>query len=120
MLPNEFKEECFNNKKRDLYLTSIGRIRVRVRIVKKKNGDIMLTGDKWSGFASSNFDRNVKWIHFVEEGDDSFYVTAYYEKGSEIGGYDGIRGRPMRYIGRVSPYATIAQVYIDLNFFFLK
>ena len=117
MLLEEFKEEYFNNKKRVLYLTSNVRYRVRVRIV-KKNGDIMLTGEKWSVFAGENFNRNVRWIHFVEEGDDSFYVTGYYENGSEIGGYDGIRGRLMRYIGRVSPYGSIAQVYIDLNVFF--
>lgn len=80
--------------------------------MKKNNGDILLTGDKWSGFASANFDRDVKWIHFVEEGDDSFYVTGYYENGAEFGGYDGIRGRPMRFMTRVLPFANIAQVVI--------
>ena len=117
MLPEEFKEECFNNKKRVFYLTSNARYRVRVRIV-KKNGDIMLTGEKWSVFAGENFNRNVKWIHFVEEGDDSFYVTGYYEDGSEFGGYEGILGRPLRFLTRVSPFANIGQVFFYEFFLF--
>ena len=117
MLPEEFKEECFNNKKRVVYLTSNARYRVRVRIVRKNNGDILLTGDKWSGFAAENFDRNVKWIQFVEEGDDLFYVTGYYENGSEFGGYDGIRERPLRFLTRVSPFAHIGQVLFVLVYF---
>ena len=72
----------------------------------------MLSGDKWSAFVAENFDRDVKWIHFVEEGDDSFYVTGYYENGYEFGGYDGIRGRPMRFMTRIAPFGNIDQVFI--------
>lgn len=79
--------------------------------MKRNNGDIVLKGDKWLAFAMQNFDRNIKWVHFVEEGDDSFYVTGYYENGAEFGGYDGIRGRPMRFVTRLSLFVNMAQVY---------
>ena len=69
---------------------------MRVRIAQQKNGDVVLTCDKWKQFAAEKFDMDVKWIHFVEQGDECFYVTGYYENGNEFGVYDGIMGRFMK------------------------
>ena len=43
-------------------------------------------------------------LHFIEEGDDSFYVTAYNDDGIQIGGYgDGNEGYS-RFQSHVTPY----------------
>nr|GEX16283.1 RNA-directed DNA polymerase [Tanacetum cinerariifolium] len=48
---------------------------------------------------------NVALFHFIEEGEDSFYVTAYYGNGFEVIRYDDfdIKNRRQRFMSRVWP-----------------
>ncbi|GJX58134.1 hypothetical protein Tco_0289524 [Tanacetum coccineum] len=43
-------------------------------------------------------------LHFVEQGDDTFYVTGYDNDGLKCGGYNVVRKRPGRIVSRVWPY----------------
>ncbi|GJS63619.1 hypothetical protein Tco_0678183 [Tanacetum coccineum] len=49
-------------------------------------------------------------VHFIEQGDDTFYVTGYDENGFECGGYNVVRTRPSRIMTRVWPYADYPQM----------
>ncbi|GJW51266.1 hypothetical protein Tco_0092617 [Tanacetum coccineum] len=49
-------------------------------------------------------------LHFVEQGDDTFYVTGYDNDGLECGGYNEVRKRPERIVTRVWPYQDYPQM----------
>ncbi|GJU57119.1 hypothetical protein Tco_1234885 [Tanacetum coccineum] len=59
-----------------------------------------------------NFNQNVALLHFIEEGEDSFYVTGYYGNGCEVIGYDDIdiRNRRPRFMSRVWPLPDTEQI----------
>ncbi|GKA93140.1 hypothetical protein Tco_0815126 [Tanacetum coccineum] len=65
----------------------------KVGFVKKKEGIVVLQGQQWTDFALDCIDPEVNMLHFIQEGDDSFYVTGYRNFGSKIGGYDRVEGR---------------------------
>ncbi|GJW68759.1 ribonuclease H-like domain-containing protein [Tanacetum coccineum] len=70
-----FMDEAFNGN-RLLYLTNTRRNRFKVWFVKKQEGIAVLQGKRWRDFA---LDGNLEAImlHFIQEGDDSFYVTGF-------------------------------------------
>ena len=47
-----------------------------------------LVGIRWTDFVNQNINNQVRFIHFVEEGEDTFYVTTYNEMGLENHGYE--------------------------------
>ncbi|GJY26769.1 hypothetical protein Tco_0401495, partial [Tanacetum coccineum] len=49
-------------------------------------------------------------LHFVEQGDDTFYVTGYDNDGLECGGYNVVRKRSGRLVTRVWPYQDYPQM----------
>nr|GEY61127.1 hypothetical protein [Tanacetum cinerariifolium] len=52
---------------------------------------------------------DVSLLHFVEEGDDCFYVTGYNRDGIEFGRYGVNRSTLSRFMSRVLPYPHIPQ-----------
>ncbi|GJT77147.1 hypothetical protein Tco_1043872 [Tanacetum coccineum] len=102
-LPEVYVEEGFKGNTQ-IYLTSPLRYRVKVSILEPYNGPLLLRGTKWTGFAQENINPNVALLHFMEEGDDYFYVTGYYEDRTEVIGYHGICIRK-RVGGEAGPYA---------------
>ena len=110
-LPDAFDEFCYNGNKH-VYLTSHERVRFKVKIVKPNGGTSELRGDKWKEFCLAYIPKVAYLIHFVQEGDDSFYVTSYDDLGYETTGYEGIIGRPCRFMSWVFPYHNIPQVCI--------
>ena len=93
-----------------MYLTSRERVRFKVQIVKPNGGTTELRGEKWKNFCSAYIPNDAYLLHFVQEGDDSFYVTSYDDLGYESGGYEGIIGHPSRFMSWVFPYTNIPQV----------
>ncbi|GKA18391.1 ribonuclease H-like domain-containing protein [Tanacetum coccineum] len=91
-----FMDEAFNGN-RFLYLTNTKRNRFKVWFVKKQEGIAVLQGKRWRDFA---LDGNLEAImlHFIQEGDDSFYVTGYRNFGSEIRGYARVEGRLSKFL----------------------
>nr|GEX90494.1 nucleotide-binding alpha-beta plait domain-containing protein [Tanacetum cinerariifolium] len=59
----------------------------KVGFVKKKNSIVVLHG------ALDGIDSEAIMLHFIQEGDDSFYVTGYFNFGRELEGYDAVEGR---------------------------
>ncbi|GJZ05282.1 hypothetical protein Tco_0538557 [Tanacetum coccineum] len=46
-----------------------------------------VVGPVWSDFVSKNITQDVKCLHFIEEGEDMFYVAMYDKYGLEMHGY---------------------------------
>ncbi|GJZ52852.1 hypothetical protein Tco_0607737 [Tanacetum coccineum] len=46
-----------------------------------------VVGPVWSDFVSKNITKDVKCLHFIEEGEDMFYVATYNKYGLEMHGY---------------------------------
>ncbi|GJY33959.1 hypothetical protein Tco_0418428 [Tanacetum coccineum] len=82
---------------------------MKVEILKQNDGPIIVKGDKWIWFVEENFDTNVAVLHFVEEGDDSFYVMGYCQNETKAIGYHGIfiKRRFPRFMIRFLPYAEL-------------
>ena len=113
-LPWVYADVIFN-RKRDMYVSSAAGVRFRVRLVNKRNGPFVLTSASWRAFALGNLNEDVRLLHFVEEGDESFFVTGYNWDGSEFAGYNMIGGRFPRFMSNVTPYLDVPQVIIYLN-----
>lgn len=88
----------------------------KVSLTLRRNGTLEVHGPKWKQFVLRHFDDAVRVLHFVEEGEDSFYVTGYNYKGIEFGGYEGVRGRMPRYMTHNHTYPNIPQVF-HINLF---
>ena len=102
-LPDVFEEEAYTRNSH-LYLTGIARNRKKVVVFRSRFGIYEIRGKRWDEFVAENLNENVNVLHFIEEGDDSFYVTGYDNDGIEIGGYgDGNQGYS-RFQSRVKPY----------------
>lgn len=108
-LPLAFSEDGYNGKKH-VYLINTRRIRSKVRLVTPYHRPIALKGYKWTEFAVENIGPGVRLMHFIQEGDDTFYVTGYGSGGIEFGGYNGIEGRYSRFQSRVWAAANRGQV----------
>lgn len=109
ILPEVFYDDAYTGN-RHLYLTGILRIRKKVELIKKTEGVIEIRGKIWKEFVAENIDEDVEVLHFIEEGDDSFYVTGYDQDGIESGGYEGVNRQYSRFQTRVTPYTHIPQV----------
>ncbi|GKD97152.1 hypothetical protein Tco_1381049, partial [Tanacetum coccineum] len=48
-------------------------------------------------------------LYFIQEGDDSFYVTGYLNFGNEMSGYDAVEGCLSRCLSWVFNYPKIPQ-----------
>ena len=108
-LPEVFYDDAYTGN-RHLYLTGIRRNRKKVAIVKVREGVVEIRGKRWYEFVQENMDENVNVLHFIEEGDDSFYVTGYDDEGIESGGYEDVNKRYYRFQTRVTPYQEVDQV----------
>ncbi|GJY50560.1 reverse transcriptase domain-containing protein [Tanacetum coccineum] len=109
-LPQVYENEGDNGSSH-IYLTSPLRYKKKVNIVRQNKGPVMLQRNKWREFAQENFNQNVAILHFMEEGEDSFYVTVYYKNGCEVIGYDDIdiRNRRPRFMSRLWPLPDTEQ-----------
>ncbi|GJZ14391.1 hypothetical protein Tco_0549621 [Tanacetum coccineum] len=101
-LPKVYENEADNGSSH-IYLTSPLHYRKKVNIVRQNEGPVMLQGNNWKKFIEENFNQNVALLHFIEEGEDNFYVTRYYGNGCEVIGYDDldIRNRRPRFMSRI-------------------
>ena len=108
-LPPVYAESCYHGR-REIYITSAQRVRFRVQIETETNRPIVLTGERWRTFALENLSRAVRLLHFVEEGDDCFFVTGYTQDGAEFGGYHMNGGRVSRFQSRVFSFYDQFQV----------
>ena len=113
ILPEVFCDDAYTGN-RHLYLSGILRIRRKVALIKKNEGVVELRGKIWQEFVADNIDEDVEVLHFVEEGDDSFYVTGYDNNGIESGGYEEVNRPYSRFQTRVTPYPHIPQVMCEL------
>ena len=111
VLPNVFWE-AYTGKKY-VYLINSGRVRTKVNFVKPAHGPFSLKGPQWTTFANLNIGNTVGLLHFIQEGDDTWYVTGYESKGNEFGGYEGIEGRYSRFLTRVWAAANKPLVLLD-------
>lgn len=111
VLPNVFWEGYTGKKY--VYLINSGRVRTKVKFVKPAHGPFTLKGPKWTAFARLNIGDRVRLLHFIQEGDDTWYVTGYESNGNESGGYEGIERRYSRFQSRVWPAANKPQVVLD-------
>lgn len=112
-LPYAYAEKCYNGRS-DIYITSAQRVRFRVKVLTEKNGPMEVSGERWRAFALGNLNRDVNILHFVEEGDDCFYVTGYNQDGTEFGGYNMIARRFSRFQSRVFDFYDLCQV-LDID-----
>lgn len=110
ILPEVFYDDAYTGNSH-LYLTGIERNRKKVTVKeKKREGVVEINGQRWDEFVAESMDDDVKVLYFIEEGDDSFYVTGYDNDGIEIGGYEDVNQRYFRFQVRVTPYPEIHQV----------
>ncbi|GKC87319.1 hypothetical protein Tco_1147968, partial [Tanacetum coccineum] len=84
----------------------------------------MLQGNNWREFVEENFNQNVALLYFIEEGEDSFYVTGYYGNGCEVIGYEDIdiRNSRPRFMSSVWPFPDTEQgnsINFDVHFTFV-
>ncbi|PWA94353.1 hypothetical protein CTI12_AA060710 [Artemisia annua] len=99
-LPLPFSEDGYNGNKY-VYLVNNTLVRTKVGLVTPYHRPMALKGYKWTSWAVTNIGARVRLLHFIQEGDDTFYVTGYDRDGIEFGGYDGIHGRYSRFQSRV-------------------
>ena len=112
-MPWVYADEGFAGN-RNMYVISALGIKFRVRVVTKRNAPMVVTGPRWKAFALQNLNEDVQLLHFVEEGDDCYYVTGYNADGSEFAGYNLIDDRFPRFMERVTPFLDVCPVIIYL------
>ena len=113
ILPPVFLEDFYNGN-RHVYVTSNLLYRFKCQLVKPNGRPIRITGIWWTEFCNESV-RGCPMLHFIQQGDDTFYVTCYDDSGYENGFYPGERNRPERIVTRVWPYADYDQVYYITN-----
>nr|GEW25242.1 RNA-directed DNA polymerase, eukaryota, reverse transcriptase zinc-binding domain protein [Tanacetum cinerariifolium] len=87
VIPEVYKEAFIDD--RDIYIISSKGYRYKIELVTPDKGLWYLTGPRWTGFCNRSVNVDVSLMHFVEEGDDCFYVTGHNRDGIEVGGYGG-------------------------------
>ncbi|GJT96455.1 hypothetical protein Tco_1091973 [Tanacetum coccineum] len=107
-LPKVYNEEAFIDN-HDIYIISSEGYRYRAELVTPDKGMWYLTGDKWTEFCNKSLNGKVFLLHFMEEGDDCFYVTGYDRVGNEVRGYGVNRSTFSRFMTCVLPYPHIPQ-----------
>lgn len=108
-MPEVYNQEAYNGFK-DIYIISTDGIRYKVELNTPRYGLWYIDGKKWTEFCKKNLNENVEMLHFVEEGDDCFYVTGYNTNGTEVAGYDGNRSTYSRFRTTVLPEPHLSQV----------
>ena len=114
-MPPCFSEDGLNRKK-ELYLINSGRVRSKVKFVTPVHGPVTVKGYKWTQFAQQNISNRVFLLHFIKEGDDTWYVTGYGSNGHEAGGYEVIDRRYSRFQTRVWASATVVHFFSSFQF----
>ena len=118
-LPDVFFRQAFNGT-RNVYVSGIRGIHKKVTLVVPKNVHVEIRGEKWKEFVEDNMDMDVNVLHFIQEGDDTFYLTGYNHMGKETGGYEVARTGYYRFQTRVTRYPLLPQVksyYFVCGFF---
>lgn len=107
-LPQLFGEEFYNGNKHAYVLSKPG-ARYKCGLVTPNGRPIRITGIRWQEFCNENIGES-RLLHFIKQGDDTFYVTSYDDSGYETGFYPGEMYRPCRIVTRVWPYPDYEQV----------
>ena len=110
-MPNLFNDLLFTRTKR-LYLISVRRYIYPVSITLTKQGKWVLQGATWKDFAYDNITPSVSMLHFIQEGDNNFYVTGYDKYGNEAAGYVIEKHRVCRFMIRVLNNTNVTQVRV--------
>ena len=113
-LPQLFREEFYNGKKH-VYVNSKPGYRFKCELVAPNGKPIRITSIRWEEFCNENV-LESRLLHFIQQGEDTFYVTCYDDEGYEHGFYPGVMGRPQRIVTRVWPYPDYNQVDRVMNF----
>ncbi|GJU72908.1 putative nucleotidyltransferase, ribonuclease H [Tanacetum coccineum] len=108
VIPEIYNEEAYNGNSA-LYITSSNGYLYKVTLERPNEGLWYLSGTKWTKFCNNSLNENVALLHFIEEGDDSFYVTGYTSNGNEVGGYEANRATFSWFMTRVLPYPNLPQ-----------
>ncbi|GKC59673.1 hypothetical protein Tco_1087271 [Tanacetum coccineum] len=106
VIPEVYNEEAFIDN-HEIYIVSSEGYRYKVKLVNPDEGCWYLTGGRWTEFCNRSLNVDASLLHFVEEGDDFFYVTGYNRDGIEFGGYGVNRSTFSRFMTRVLPYPHI-------------
>lgn len=86
ILPSVFTYEMYTGS-RWLYLIH-NKCTMHKVFIKKVPGNLYaLFSDEWKQFVDESRYRNVAMLHFIRQGEDMYYVTAYDNAGAEVGGY---------------------------------
>nr|GEW21731.1 DNA-binding pseudobarrel domain-containing protein [Tanacetum cinerariifolium] len=59
-----------------------------IRLLRKVENELHLLGDEWENFARDNLNSSVRTLHFVKEGENTFYVTGFNRHRIEWQGYN--------------------------------
>nr|GEU63004.1 hypothetical protein [Tanacetum cinerariifolium] len=70
-----------------IFLLNYYGVRWQVEMKQTYANAISVVGPVWSDFVNNNFTQDVKCLHFIEEGDDMFYVATYNKYRLEMHGY---------------------------------
>ena len=105
-----YNDEAYNGNS-EIYIISADGYRFKVELVRPRCGMWYLTGPKWTTFCNRSLNEDVELLHFVEEGEDCFYVTGYLENGHEVRGYEGNRSSFSRFKTVVLPDLRLPQVF---------
>ena len=108
-MPEVYNEEAYNGNK-EIYIVSSEGYRYRVSLNTPRYELWFLKGKKWTEFCNRSLNEDVQMLHFVEEGEDCFYVTGYNNDGKEVGGYDGNMSSYRRFRTYVLPEPHLHQV----------
>ena len=65
-----------------MYVYGIRGIRKKVTLVRTKEGYVEIRGKRWNEFPADNMDMDVQLLHFIQEGDNMFYITGYNHIGT--------------------------------------
>nr|GEW32159.1 hypothetical protein [Tanacetum cinerariifolium] len=106
VIPEIYNEEAYNGNSA-LYITSSNGYLYKVILERPNEGLWYLSGTKWTEFCNNNLNENVALLHFIKEGDDSFYVTGYTSNVNEVRGYEANRATFLRFMTRVFLYPNL-------------
>lgn len=109
-MPEVYNQQGYNGNE-DIYIVSSEGYRYKVKLNIPRNGPWFLDGKRWTDFCNQNLTEDVEMLHFVEEGDDCFYVTGYNSDGKEVGGYTGNKSTYSRFKTTVLPEPHLPQVF---------
>nr|GEW22794.1 transposase, MuDR, MULE transposase domain protein [Tanacetum cinerariifolium] len=102
-----FKDRFYRGQ-RYVFINNTNRYRY-ICLLRKVENKLHLLGDEWENFAKDNLNSSVRTLHFVNEGDDIFYVTGFNRDGIEWQGYDQL------VVGHIGHYTGDDVFYTILN-----